>query len=128
MDLQCALPALKDGFELVRTAIGAVKDAKDLLPAGDKKVTLEKSIGDAERTMKIAEAQIAKALGYHLCQCCFPPQIMTSKGYHPKRGTEVFECATCQKQHPSPHYFAELDRTDAAIAASYQRRSGSWMV
>jgi hypothetical protein len=53
---------------MFKTAIGIAKDAKDLLLDSAQKTTLTSSLSAAERTTAIAEAQIAKGLGYHLCQ------------------------------------------------------------
>lgn len=92
--------ALRTGLEMVKTAIGIAKDAKDLLPDSAQKTTLTSSLSAAERTTAIAEAQIAKGLGYHLCQCTFPPQVMLSKGYETHQ--EVFVCPKYNKKWPPP--------------------------
>jgi hypothetical protein len=58
---------LKLGLDMFKTAIGLAKEAKELLPEGEKKDTLVSSLSTAERTTALAEAQMAKSLGYHLC-------------------------------------------------------------
>jgi hypothetical protein len=100
-----ALPALKSSFDLVRSALGMVKDVRDALPEGEKKATLAHALAEAETATKLAEAQIAHALGYNLCQCTFPPQIMLSRGRHAD-GDELFGCPACNKQEPSEQVFA----------------------
>ena len=90
---------LKVGIDLFKSAIGLAKDAKDLLPDGEQKTTMVSSLDTAEKTTAIAEAQIAKALDYHLCQCTFPPQIMLSNGYD-EIGVELFICSNCNKIYP----------------------------
>lgn len=75
-----AVQALKTGLSMLRDAMGLVKDVKDNLPAGDKKQALDRGLDQAERQIILAEAQIAQALGYHLCQCTFPPQINVKQG------------------------------------------------
>jgi hypothetical protein len=69
------LQLLKDGFSTFREAIGAVKDAKSLLPAPERDLVAAK-IEQADKTAAVAEAQIARALGFQLHDCTFPPQIM----------------------------------------------------
>jgi hypothetical protein len=69
------LQSVKDVFSLLRDSIGLVKDAKGLLPAAQQRA-VDESLDKAERATVLAEAQIAKALGYQLHDCTFPPQIM----------------------------------------------------
>jgi hypothetical protein len=121
--MAAALPALKTGFDLVRSALGLVKDVRDALPEGEKKAAVALTLFEAERAVKIAEAQIAQALGYHLCQCTFPPQIMLSEGRHPD-GDEIFRCPACKKQEPSEQRFASR-RTAQRYADS---GPDDWMV
>ena len=100
LDIGSAYVALKSGLGLFKDAISVAKGAKDLLPSGGQKDAIEKSLDAAERATQLAEAQIAQALGYHLCQCTFPPQIMLSTGY--KGDSERFECPKCKKGWPPP--------------------------
>lgn len=100
VDVGSAYEMLRNGLTLFKDAISIAKGAKDLLPSGKEKDTVEKTLEAAERTTKLAEAQIAQALGYHLCLCTFPPQIMLSKGY--KNDNERFECPICKKGWPPP--------------------------
>lgn len=101
------LGALKSGFDLLRSAIGLVRDAKDLQHDDARQQTITQTLDQAERAAKLAEAQVAKALGYHLCQCTFPPQIMLSVGRHPN-GSELFQCPYCKKQEPPGKYFGQV--------------------
>jgi hypothetical protein len=100
VDMASAYEALKSGLGLFKDAISIAKGAKDLLPSGKEKDTIAQSLEAAERATQLAEAQIAQALGYHLCQCTFPPQIMLSKGY--QGYGERFECPKCRKGWPPP--------------------------
>ncbi len=90
--------ALKNALGLFKDAIGLAKDAKELLPIGDKKTTITQSLEKAEKAANLAEAQIAKSLGYQLCKCTFPPQIMMSIGY--EEYDEKFRCPNCNKIYP----------------------------
>jgi hypothetical protein len=88
-----AVAALKPTFEAIRSALGMLKDAKDLLPADDQRqAAISQALVTAESSSRIAEAEIAKALGYELCKCDFPPTIMLTVGEHngrPKIGPSM---------------------------------------
>lgn len=63
---------LKDGT----AAIGLLRAAQALLPNGPKRAEIAEKIEAAERALGLSNATAAKALGYELCKCTFPPQIM----------------------------------------------------
>lgn len=100
--------AFAAAFNAVRSMLGVFKDAKDLLPEG-KREAVEKAVEASERQLKIAEAEIATALGYKLCQCQFPPNIMLSVGViarHSTRTNErVYECTVCGADTAHPFGF-----------------------
>jgi hypothetical protein len=66
------ISAVKTTFDALRAAIGLVKDAKELLPK-EKSEVVNAALATAESSSLIAEAEMAKALGYELCKCTFPP-------------------------------------------------------
>jgi hypothetical protein len=74
------ISAVKTTFDALRTAIGLVKDTKDLLPKGEKTAVITAALVAAESSSQIAEAEVAKALGYELCKCQFPPTPMLTVG------------------------------------------------
>jgi len=77
-----AVTALKPTFDALRSAMGLLKDAKELLPPGDQRhEAISKALDTAESSAKIAEAEMAKALGYELCKCQFPPTPMLTVGH-----------------------------------------------
>lgn len=86
-----AFDAIVHVFKGITAIIALLKQAKDLLPDGEEKKTVEQSLEEVERKSKLAEAQIAKALGHRLCQCTFPPQIMLKTGYSRAHG-DHFQC------------------------------------
>jgi monoamine oxidase len=119
--VRTAIDGIKNALDLFRTAVGLAKDVKEALPESAKREAIGASIEQAERAARVAEAQVAQALGYHLCQCTFPPQIMLSIGLH-EGVTERFKCPNCNKLEPS-------DR-QLQMAANFSRPlggSGSWM-
>jgi hypothetical protein len=93
------ISAVKTTFDALRSAIGLVKDTKDLLPKSDTTAAITAALATAESSSRIAEAEVAKALGYELCKCEFPPTILLTVGTitHPaaKKKGPVFECPKC---------------------------------
>ena len=120
------IAAVKVGFDALRNAIGLVKDAQGLLPEGDKKQVLSQTLAEADRQVRLAEAQIAQALGYPLCRCMYPPTPMLTVGYRvpPRGGPEwaialqlqkaegratpafdVHECPACKRNDAGEEHF-----------------------
>jgi len=85
-----AIEALINGLSLATQAINLIKQIKDLLPSSPQKEIATQTLENAENSFKVAEAQIAVELGYHLCQCKWPPEIMLKI---PK--TNQFICKDC---------------------------------
>ena len=59
-----------------KSLLGILKEGKEFIPEGKEKESIEKAIIKAEKDLAIAESSTAKELGYDLCKCTFPPQIM----------------------------------------------------
>lgn len=78
--ITAGVAAAKAGFDTLRTAIGLVKDVQGVLPAGERKEVVSRTLEEAETHVRIAEAQIAQALGFPLCTCSFPPPVMLKVG------------------------------------------------
>ena len=99
-----AMESVKVGLSLFAQALGLVKQTNDLLPDSKDKEVIEKSLNEANKAAKLAESQIAQALGYSLCKCTFPPQIMLSNGYkeHNYSQQEEFICPLCKKSSIAP--------------------------
>jgi hypothetical protein len=72
------IDSLSKGIGLVSTTIAALKALKDLIPSGSKRQDVEQKLEEAEKSLKIAEAEIAKGFNYQLCQRHFPPGILVS--------------------------------------------------
>jgi hypothetical protein len=111
MTVVAGISAMKTTFDAVRSAIGMLKDAKELLPPGDQRESaISQALVTAESTSKLAEAEIAKALGYELCKCEFPPTPMLTVGYHTRSqghrpGSPVFECPRCGINSAGPFMY-----------------------
>lgn len=79
--------------------IALFKEAKDLLPEGNNRTQIKNEIEQAERQIKLAESQIAKVLGYPICRCTFPPQIMLLSGQKSDKYNK-YKCANCDREYP----------------------------
>jgi hypothetical protein len=105
-----ALGAAKLGFDTIRSVLGIIKDAGDVLPE-ERRAAVAEAIEQSSRQFDLAEVEIAKALGYELCRCEFPPTIMltagsfTGRGSPPKTGP-VYECPKCGHNTSAPFTFA----------------------
>jgi hypothetical protein len=105
--------ALKAGFDAFRSAIGLLRDTTDAI-GGDttKTKAVEEALDHATRAAGIAEAEIAKALGYELCKCEFPPTPMLTVGYHndraPGKTGPVFECPKCGYNTAGPWMYNRI--------------------
>ena len=82
-EIAAGIGIVKTGFDAIRTALGLVKDVQGALPAGEKKEAAARALEEAEKQIRLGEAQIAKALGYPLCRGTFPPTPMLAVGYRP---------------------------------------------
>ena len=81
--------ALEKGVGLFNSALTALKQAIDLLPDSSKRADAAAALERAERELKVAEAEVAKKLGYEVCRKHFPPEIMLSKD------DKNWECPHC---------------------------------
>lgn len=80
-----------------KTALEVFKEVRSELPKGEKADKAQKQIEKAEEALKKSEAELAKGLGYRLCRCTFPPQIMLWN-----KDQRVNLCPACGDQFPPP--------------------------
>lgn len=59
-----------------KTALDLFKGIRDELPKHVQSEAITTEINKAETALDTARAEAAKALGYRLCHCTFPPQVM----------------------------------------------------
>ena len=107
--------ALKTAFDMFRSAVGLVRDTKKAIGGEDVHAkAADKALDEAVRAAGVAEAMIAKALGYTLCYCAHPPTPMLTVGYGLNRGGSpsgpVFECPRCRYDTAAPFAFNRLPR------------------
>jgi len=87
---------LKDGklaLDLLRSAVGLLpkKVHGEATKVEVETAELEAVLAKAEDALKRSEASAAQALGYLLCKCTFPPQIML---WREQEG--AFVCDRCE--------------------------------
>jgi hypothetical protein len=115
LTVAAGISAVKTTFDTLRSVIGLLKDSKDLLPKDEKTAAITVALETAESSSKIAEAEIAKALGYELCLAHFPPVVMLAIGFHTANadafsriGKPVFECPECRFNSAGPYSFQRI--------------------
>jgi hypothetical protein len=59
-----------------KESLDLLKAAGSLLPKSAKRTEVEQKITAAEDALKRADAALAQKLGFQLCRCTYPPQIM----------------------------------------------------
>lgn len=67
---------LAEFFKVGNDAIQFFRAMRDMLPAGEQQDRAQQNIENAERALRLAEAEIGKAFGYRMCQCTIPPTPM----------------------------------------------------
>jgi len=107
------LEAFTKGLTALKEAIGLVHSASDQLPAGEPQKVIQQKIEEAERLIQVGHATVGESLGFQLCHCTWPPQVMASSEYSEETQVEQFTCANCGKslslsgrKKPSEHVTA----------------------
>lgn len=98
------MAAVAGALNSIKSALGIFKVGRDLLSRGDA-AKVDSLVARAEDALGRGNAELAKALGFPLCQCTFPPQIMLWKEK--------------QKAHICPN--AECGRTYITLIESVPR-------
>jgi hypothetical protein len=109
------LAAAKTAFDSVRSAIGIVKDVRSLGGGTEQQQkAIDQALTAASSNTAIAEAELAKAFGYELCKCEFPPTPMTTVGYWTRNhddhrtGEPIYECAKCGYNTAGPYGYERI--------------------
>jgi len=95
--LQKVLEAFTKGLTVLKEAISLVHSANDQLPAGEPQKAIQQKVEEAERLIQVGHASVGQSLGFQLCHCTWPPQVMASSGYSEKTQVEQFTCSNCGK-------------------------------
>ncbi len=109
------LAAAKTAFDSIRSAIGIVKDVRSLGGGTEQQQrAIDQALTVASSTTAIAEAELAKAFGYELCKCVFPPTPMRTVGYWTRHhdnhhtGAPVYECPKCGYNTAGPYGYERI--------------------
>lgn len=86
------LKPLSEGITILCSLVSTIKSVIDMLPKKEKEAA-SRQLAEVEEKFQIAQTQIAKELGYELCRCTWPPQIMLRAG-EAEYG-EKFRCPAC---------------------------------
>jgi hypothetical protein len=94
--------AFKSIFDGLRSAISMVREARgsrDTDRGKEETKLIEVALEKASAATAIAEAEVARALGFELCKCQFPPIPMLTVGHienpHANMRGAVYECPKC---------------------------------
>jgi hypothetical protein len=79
--ITAGIAAARTGLDTIKTAVGMVKEAKDMLPNGEQKDKTARALEDAALKLAEGESAVAQALGFNLCRCEFPPTPMLMVGH-----------------------------------------------
>lgn len=80
-----------------KTALDIIKGVRSQLPKGPEADKAQEQIEKAEVAISTSEAELAKSLGFKLCKCSFPPQIML---WSAAERTNI--CPACGDKNPPP--------------------------
>lgn len=75
-DTQLDPNVVGEWLKSVKTLVDVAKGVSGLIPKGPDRAKIDAALEDVERAAGKTDAALAKALGYNLCQCAFPPPIM----------------------------------------------------
>ena len=98
-----AISDLTTFLTAAKTALDIIKGIRSELPQGMRKDEVGNQIDAAEEALETSEGELAKALGFKLCQCTFPPQIMLWKEQQ-----NAFAC-------PNPDCGRKIERPQANL-------------
>jgi hypothetical protein len=94
--------AFKSIFDGLRSAISLVREARgsrDSDQGKEETKLIVAALEKASTATAIAEAEVAKALGFELCKCQFPPIPMLTVGHidnpNAKMVGPIYECPKC---------------------------------
>jgi len=89
------IDSLGKGIGLFSAAMSALRQALELIPDPAKKREAMESADRAEVELKVAEAEMARQMGYKICLHHFPPGIMV------KENGGGWVCNSCGAQEAS---------------------------
>jgi len=103
MELLKIVEAYTKGMTAMQGALDGLKAAKDKLPEGEDKATVLTKIEEVEHAILHAKAEMGESLGFVLCQCTWPAQVMVPVGPSGEGPRDLLKCPNCGKQLSRPH-------------------------
>lgn len=105
-----AAAAVKTSLDTLGSAFRLLKDFRSSgKPTAPEEAVIDRALADAEHASQVAQAQMAKALGYQLCHCTFPPTAMLTVGqlspFGGRKVGPVYECAKCGYNSAGPYSY-----------------------
>jgi hypothetical protein len=82
-------------FTAAKSALDIIKGIRSELPKSPEADRAQQKIADAELALETSKAQLAKHLGFRLCQCSFPPPIMLLRA-----SEKAYFCSKCDNRFP----------------------------
>jgi hypothetical protein len=119
--------SIKQAIGTIRDAVGLARDVKQFLPPSKQEENIAHSLDTADRAIDLAEVQIAKGLGYNLCQCAFPPKIMLKNGMCEQTGREIFSCQACGSEYPNRLQEQRRKERQEATTLANRAQRDRWM-
>jgi hypothetical protein len=92
-----ATPDFMEYLAAAKSLLDIFKGIRSELPKESEVEKVQKKIEEAESALKNSEAVLAKKLGFRLCKCSFPPQIML---WHAAERSHV--CPACGDRFARP--------------------------
>lgn len=93
------IDSINDYLKASKTALDLIKGAIGFLPKGEDQQKAQEQVREAESALQLSQASAAKTLGYRLCKCTFPPQIML---WNEKEQAHVCPNPECGKREGRP--------------------------
>ena len=103
MELLKIVEAYTKGMTAVQGALDGLKAARDKLPEGKDKEAVVKKIEEVEHAILHAKAELGESLGFVLCQCTWPAQVMVPVAPSENAERDLLKCPNCGKQLSRPH-------------------------
>ena len=73
------LEIIQPSLAAITSALSIIKQGQSLLPDAAETKALQAELETLRAQHERLDSQIAQALGYELCKCTYPPQIMLYK-------------------------------------------------
>jgi hypothetical protein len=115
--------AFKTIFDGLRSAISMVREARgksgDADHGKEETKLIEAALEKASIATAVAEAEVAKGLGFELCKCQFPPIPMLTVGHidnpDAKMRGAVYECPKCGFNSAGPWSYSRIAPPRTAV-------------